>query len=158
MRTLKKKTIFSLLLLILPFGVYYFYPEAPLPENVTIDSIIVDKSDHRMDVFSAGTMMKSYKVSLGRGEWGIHDEDWDNVTPVGSYIIDTKFTNSSFHKALTISFGNQIEIHGIRNYLGLIGKFHRWVDWTRGCIAVTNQEVDELYRAVPVGAKIVIND
>ncbi len=148
----------SILALILGLALYYFYPETRLPGGATINNIVVDKSEHRMDVFSDGLLLKSYNVSLGRGEWGWHSSDWDNITPTGEYIIDSKFTNSSFHKALTISFGNQIEIHGMRNHLGLIGKFHRWVDWTAGCIAVTNAEVDELYQAVPVGTKIIIRD
>lgn len=136
--------------------VYYFYPEKPLPTNTIIDKIIVHKSSHRMEVFFGGNIVKVYKVSLGRGEWGWHGKDWDNMTPIGNYIIDSKFTNSGFHKALTISFGNQIEIHGIKNRFGSIGKFQRWIDWTLGCIAVTNQEMDELYNAVPVGTEIII--
>lgn len=155
MQNRKIIVIFSTLF-IFCIGIYYFYPEPSLPNNIILDNIIVDKSQHRMDVFAGDRLIKSYHVSLGRGEWGMHEKDWDNVTPIGSYIIDSKFTSSSFHKALTISFGNQVEIHGMRNYLGFIGKFHRWIDWTRGCIALTNQEVDELYRAVPVGTKIMI--
>ncbi len=145
-------------LLVLCLGLYYFWPEKPLPENIVIDNIVVRKSAHRMDVFSGEKLEKSYRVSLGRGEWGIRGKDWDNKTPLGDYVIDSKFTTSGFHKALTISVGNQIEIHGMRNGLGAIGKFQRFLDWTRGCIAVTNREVDELYRAVPVGTKISIRE
>lgn len=152
MRHLRK----ILLLVLLSLTVYYFYPEKPLPNTTIIDNIVVDKSGHRMDVFSKGILMKSYSISLGRGEWGLTSKDWDNKTPTGNFVIDSKFTNSSFHKALTISYGNQIEIHGLRNHLGFIGKFHRWIDWTKGCIAVTDREVDELYAAVPIGIPITI--
>ena len=137
---------------------YYLYPEPLLPKGTVVDQIIVDKSEHRLGVYQRGTLLKSYHISLGRGGWGWHDKDSDNVTPLGDYIIDSKFTNSSFHKALAISFGNQIEIHGAKNYLGFIGKFHRLIDWTKGCIAVTNKEVDELYESVPVGTKILIRE
>ncbi|MFA6006100.1 MAG: L,D-transpeptidase [Patescibacteria group bacterium] len=137
-------------------SVYYFYPEKALPENSTIDKILVYKAKHEMEVYSQNKLLKTYKVSLGRGGWGLEGKDWDNKTPVGNFVIDTKFTNSSFHKALTISYGNQIEIHGMRNHLGAIGKIHRLIDWTQGCIAVTNDEVDELYIAVPVNTPIYI--
>jgi murein L,D-transpeptidase YafK len=142
--------IFSMLI------IYYLFPEKKLPPNTRIDHIEVSKSDRTMNVYSKGNLLKSYSVSLGRGTWGIHDPEWNNITPSGSYIIDSKFTGSSYHKALTISYGNQIEIHGIKNGLGFIGKFHRFVDWTRGCIAVTDEEIDELYQVVPVGTTIMI--
>lgn len=138
---------------------YYFYPEKPLPQGIKIDKISVDKSDHRMDVFSKGELIKSYKVSIGKGDNFIRAtkyEDYQYVTPTGSYFIDSKFENSSFHKALTISYGNLIEIHGIKNGLGFIGKFHRFRDWTQGCIALTDKEIDELYNAVSIGTPIVI--
>ncbi len=153
----KLLTILSLIIFLVG-GVYYLYPETLLPKGTVIDYIIVDKSHHRMDVYSNEILLKSYTISVGRGEWGWKNKDWDNVTPIGDYIIDSKFTNSSFHKALTISFGNQIEIHGARNHLGFIGKFHRWIDWTKGCIAVTNREVDELYASVPIGTRISIRE
>ena len=111
-----------------------------------------------MSVFSKGEAIKNYHVSLGRGVYGIHDKHWDNVTPTGTFFIDTKFTESSFHKALTISYGNQVEIHGAKNGLGFIGKFHRLIDWTQGCIALTNTEMDELYKAVPIGTTITIQE
>lgn len=152
--------IFKILLSLIIFieTAYYFYPEPSLPKGVVIDYISVDKSAHRMDVYSNQILIKSYTISLGRGVWGWKDTDWNNITPTGDYIIDTKFTNSSFHKALTISFGQQIEIHGARNHLGFIGKFHRLIDWTKGCIAVTNKEIEELYEKVPVGTKISIHE
>ena len=52
--------------------------------------------------------------------------------------------------------GGDIKIHGLKNKLGFIGKFHRWFDWTMGCIAVTNEEIDELFATVPIGTKIEI--
>lgn len=144
------------LLILSLLALYYIFPEKALPPNTRIDHIEVIKADRELRVFSNGELLKSYPVALGRGAWGIHDPEWNNVTPTGSYIIDSKFTGSSYHKALTISYGNQIEIHGIKNGLGFVGKFHRFFNWTRGCIAVTDEEIDELYQAVPVGATIVI--
>ena len=52
--------------------------------------------------------------------------------------------------------GGAIKIHGLANRRGFIGKFHRWYDWTDGCIGVTNQEIDELYDHTPIGTPIII--
>ena len=52
--------------------------------------------------------------------------------------------------------GGDIKIHGLRNKTGIIGKFHRFFDWTLGCIALTNEEMEEIYNATPVGTKIEI--
>jgi murein L,D-transpeptidase YafK len=148
----KKYPILAIVVLLL--GVYYFYPEKRLPLGTIIDHLHVSKSQHTMDAYSNGRLVKTYDISIGRGEWGMHDRE-SNLTPTGNYTL-SKLPKSSFHRALPISYGDLIEIHGLHNGLGFIGKFHRWVDWTRGCIAVTNNEVDELYSAVRVGATIEI--
>ncbi|HEX8394201.1 MAG TPA: L,D-transpeptidase family protein, partial [Longimicrobium sp.] len=59
-------------------------------------------------------------------------------------------------RARGVSPGGQIMVHGIRNGAGWIGRLHRLADWTDGCIAVTNREMDEIWRAVPVGTPIEI--
>ena len=146
--------LFAALLMVV--GIYYFVPEQPLPQGSVVDSILVHTSSRRMDVFADNKVLKSYRVSLGRGAWGLHDQDFDNITPPGKYTISGKTTRSQFHKAMLISFGHEIEIHGLKNGLGFIGKLQRWVDWTRGCIALTNAEVDELYAATPIGTPITI--
>jgi len=158
--TQKTKTAILVAAIITVSGlaVYYAYPEKPLPKNAAVTSIVVERSKHRMDVFSGNTLLKNYSVSLGRIASDMHGNTWDNITPTGSFVIDGKLSDSGYHKALTISYGNEVEIHGIKNGLGFLGKFQRWIDWTRGCIAVTDQEIDELYRDVPVGTPIVIKN
>ena len=95
-----------------------------------------------------------------------------NKTPEGRYIINARNPNSGYHKNLGVSYPNEtdkvnaeklgkpaggdIKIHGLRNGRGYIGKFHHLKDWTAGCIAVTNDEVDELYAAVKPNAVIEI--
>jgi murein L,D-transpeptidase YafK len=54
------------------------------------------------------------------------------------------------------SAGGNIKIHGLPNNFGFISKFHRWIGFTYGCIMVTNEEIDELYKAVKIGSKIEI--
>ena len=88
------------------------------------------------------------------------------------YYINDKNPKSGYHLNLGVSYPNKydriyakkihkkpgglIKIHGLRNRLGFIGKFHRFFDWTLGCIALTNEEVEELYTNVPIGTKIEI--
>lgn len=125
-----------------------------------------------MKVYSEGLLLKTYKVSLGKNPLGRKQFEGDCRTPEGIYSIDGKNPKSAFHKNLGISYPNEkdlenakrlgkptggdIKIHGLRNGKGYISKFHRWKDWTAGCIAVTDTEIDELYDAVKMGAEIYI--
>jgi len=152
--------------------VYYFYPESKLPNNIQIDNILVYKAKREMLVFSNGKLLKSYKISLGRQPIGAKEFANDKKTPEGIYSISSKNPNSGYHKSLDISYpnisdlenarrlgksaGGDIKIHGIKNGIGFVGKFHRQFDWTLGCIAVTNREIDELYKAVKVGTRVEI--
>jgi murein L,D-transpeptidase YafK len=87
-------------------------------------------------------------------------------------VIDSHNPGSAFHRALHVSYpsaadvarakaggyaaGGEIMIHGMHNGMGWIGKVHRLVDWTTGCVAVTDSEIEELYRIVPDGTRIEI--
>lgn len=151
--------------------VYYFYPEQKLPD-VTIDKIVVLKSERKLQAYSNGKLVKSYSVSLGRNPAGDKEYEGDDRTPEGNYIINSKNPGSKYHKNLGISYSNEediaqakkigkpaggeIKIHGMKDAYSFIGKFQRWIDWTAGCIALTNDEIDELYAHVPLGTKIEI--
>jgi murein L,D-transpeptidase YafK len=150
---------------------YYIYPEPPLPQGTKIDALVVIKSGRELQAYSEGRLVKTYKISLG-DPTGPKTREGDRRTPEGHYLIRDKNPESGYHKNLGISYpdeadraaalqagnspGGDIKIHGLRNGLGFIEKFHRWYDWTNGCIAVTNAEIDELYEAVGVGTKIEI--
>ncbi len=167
-----KKTIFLISFLFIGLLVYYFYPLNKLPKDNKIDSIIVYKAKREMNVYSNGKLLKTYPIALGRQPKGAKEYEGDQKTPEGTYFIHDKNPNSGWHKNLGISYPNQndmakakrlgkpaggdIKIHGLKNGKGYIGKFHRWQDWTLGCIAVTNAEIDELYAAVSVGCTIEI--
>jgi murein L,D-transpeptidase YafK len=141
-----------------------------LPDQLTADCIVVEKSTHRMSVFKDGQELRSYRVSLGGPE--PKSREGDARTPEGAYFIDRRDPRSCCHLALHISYpstsdvaaarargvsaGGDVEIHGIRNGLGWLGRWHRAMDWTSGCIAVTNSEMDEIWRVVPDGTPIVI--
>lgn len=111
-------------------------------------------------------MLKTYRVALGRNPTGPKEKEGDMKTPEGTYKIDNRNPNSAFHLALHISYpseednaraaargvtaGYDIMIHGIRNGMGWIGSFHRCKDWTAGCVALTDAEIEELWRITPV--------
>jgi murein L,D-transpeptidase YafK len=144
----------------------------PLPSETTIDRIIVEKSLKKLSIFRDGERIKTYRIALGRNPIGPKHEEGDMKTPEGIYKIDSRNAQSSFHLALHISYpsdeddkraaergvsaGCDIMIHGIQNGRGWIGAFHRWKDWTAGCIAVTDKEIEELWRVTPYGTTIEI--
>ncbi len=114
--------------------------------------------------------MRSYRVSLGHHPEGPKAREGDHRTPEGRYVIDHHNPNSAFHLSLHVSYpsaadsarawaagyppGGEIMIHGMRNGRGWIGRAHLLVDWTDGCISVTDAEMDQLYEAVPDGTPI----
>ena len=141
-----------------------------LPANATVDRLLLEKSARRLTVFRDDQALKSYTVALGRQPLGAKQFEGDGKTPEGVYTIDWRKENSSFQLALHVSYpqpsdaakavavgrspGGEIMIHGIRNGLGFVGPLHRMHDWTDGCIAVTNAEIEELWRVVPNGTPI----
>lgn len=162
----------TLFLTILGLTIYYFYPEDKLPANTQIDKLVVYKSNRQLLAYSNGQLVRTYKISLGRQPIGDKEVEGDKKTPEGLYFINDKNPNSGYHKNLGISYpnkddienakrlgkpaGGDVKIHGLRNKTGFIGKFHRWFDWTLGCIAVTDKEIDELYGSVKIGTVIEI--
>lgn len=119
-----------------------------------------------------GGILKAYKVSLGKQPKGHKVKAGDQRTPEGSYLLDSRNPQSKFHKAIHISYpnksdiaaaqnlgvppGNGIMIHGLPNKLGELGRLHRRWDWTDGCIAVTNEEMDEIWELISDGTPIEI--
>lgn len=166
------KIAILILLFIIGLIVYYYYPEDLLPKNAQIDEIVVYKSKREMLVFSNKILLKTYTISLGRNPIGIKEFEGDKKTPEGKYFINGKNPKSICYKNLGISYpnkddlerakrygkpsGGSIKIHGLGKKNRFVGKFHRWHDWTLGCIAVTNDEIDELYKAVKIRTPIEI--
>lgn len=119
-----------------------------------------------------GAVLKTYKVALGTQPVGRKEREGDHKTPEGDYVIDSKVAQSRFHLALHISYpnaedrerarklgvnpGGAVEIHGLENKYEWLGPLHRQVDWTDGCIAVTNAEIDEIWSLVPAGTPVEI--
>lgn len=163
-------------ILALSFGlIYYFKPKNInnlIIEKDSIDKIIVNKSNRLMSIYQNDKLITTYKIALGKNPIGHKEFEGDKKTPEGIYIINSKNPNSGWHKNLGISYpndndvvqadkyskraGGDIKIHALRNGFGFIGSFHRNFDWTNGCIAVTDEEIDQLYEAVKIGAVIEI--
>lgn len=148
-------------------------PEAhPLPAGAVADRVVVDKERRTLTLMRGTVALKSYPVSLGGAPAGHKRREGDERTPEGVYRLDSRNPRSSNHLALHVSYpapadvaaarargespGGQIMVHGIKNGAGWIGRLHRLADWTDGCIAVTNREMDEIWRAVPAGTPIEI--
>jgi len=136
------------------------------------DRIVIEKSKRTMTLMSGSTVLKTYKVALGGQPVGAKQRVGDHKTPEGLYIVDQKKAASQFHRALHISYpnardkenarklgvspGSDVEIHGLGAKYGWVGAAHRQMDWTDGCIAVTNEEIDEIWPLVAVGTPVEI--
>ena len=132
-----------------------------------IDNILVEKAKRQMHLRNGENIVKTYSISLGK-------KSGDNKTPEGNYTIEKHNPKSKFHLSLRISYpnaeqikaakdgnyepGGDIMIHGYPNKVpAFLFKFwHKWKDWTAGCIAVTNDEIEEIYGAVKDGTPITI--
>lgn len=136
------------------------------------DLIVVEKSKRVMTLYARRKPLKTYRIALGGNPSGHKEQEGDSRTPEGRYVIDAKNPWSSFHLSLRISYpnrrdraaaqakgvspGGQIMIHGTPDYLAAIQSVGVMRDWTAGCIAVTNAEIEEIYAMVSVGTRIVI--
>jgi tetratricopeptide (TPR) repeat protein len=138
----------------------------------SVDRILIEKSVRRLMLISQGEVLKSYKIALGGNPIGPKERQGDNKTPEGTYIIDARNRDSRFHLSLHISYPNEkdrkrakelgvspggdVMIHGIKNGFSWVGDAHTGVDWTKGCIAVTDQEIEEIARSAPNGTIVEI--
>jgi murein L,D-transpeptidase YafK len=145
--------------------------EAQKPQEQA-DAILVLKKDHQLQLFQKGKLLRTYKVALGTGGLAPKQREGDARTPEGHYTIDSRNAVSHYHKGLHVSYpnaedrkraaklgvspGGAIMIHGLPNGKGYLGTLHTQWDWTLGCIAVTDAEIDEIWDLVPLGTPIEI--
>ena len=145
---------------------------AAFDPRVRVDSILVEKSSHRLSLFQGGRVARTYLVALGQQPVGDKIRRGDMRTPEGRFRIEARNPQSKFHRALRISYpdsahrararrlgvspGGDIMIHGLPSRQAWVGAAHRDFDWTEGCIALTNQEIEEIWSTVPVGTPINI--
>ena len=169
------RVAFSVFFVVAGFAISAFgraLPDVAAQTSGKVDSIVIFKKDHVMQLLAGGKVIRTYKVALGSGGLAPKQHEGDARTPEGQYLIDAKFEHSSYHKALHVSYpnaedrkraarlgvpaGGTIMIHGLPNGKGWVGAGHRLHDWTLGCIAVTDEEIDEVWKLVPVGTPVEI--
>ena len=166
---MKRKVVIALIIG-LTFVLLVNFNFNKLPKNSNIDTLVVYKSERKLIAFSKGKIIKTYSIALGKSPLGAKRFQGDNKTPEGIYFINGKNANSVAYKNLGISYpnnydklkangkptGGDIKIHGLMNNFWFVGNFHGLKDWTNGCIAVNNYEMEELFNAVEIGTIIEI--
>ncbi len=141
-------------------------------QNGPADKILIEKKERRLTLISRGKVLKTYRIALGGDPIGPKERQGDNKTPEGTYVIDSRNKDSRYHLSLHISYPNEkdkkrarelgvspggnIMIHGIKNGFSWAGDFHTEVDWTKGCIAVTDEEIEEIEKLAPKGTIVEI--
>ncbi len=142
----------------------------PLPKMA--DRVLVLKGERKLILMAGDRTLRTYTVSLGQVPVGHKQREGDSKTPEGIYTLDDRNPNSEYHRSLHISYpspadresarrrgvspGGDIMIHGLPNGSGWIGEDHAQYDWTEGCIAVTNEEIQEIWDMVADGTPIEI--
>lgn len=140
--------------------------------NGPVDRIVIEKSARKLMLLARGEVIKTYRIALGGNPVGPKEMEGDNRTPEGIYEIDSRNKKSYFHRSLHISYPNEkdkkrarelgvspggnIMIHGIRKGFSWVGDAHAGVDWTKGCIAVTDDEIEEIDKLAPDGTIVEI--
>lgn len=136
------------------------------------DRVLVEKSKHRLSLYQGKRLIASFHVMFGGNPVGHKMQEGDGKTPEGQYLLDFKKANSQYYKAIHVSYpnkkdmasarrrgvspGGDIMIHGQRNGFGWAAAATQKFNWTLGCIALTNEDLDQVWRAVDRGTPIEI--
>jgi murein L,D-transpeptidase YafK len=140
--------------------------------SLRADRVFVLKKERKLELMNSGKVIKTYEVALGGDPIGAKTRQGDHKTPEGVYLLDSRNAHSKFYKSIHISYpnvqdraaarkngvspGGDVFVHGLPNGYRYVGTAHRLKDWTDGCIAVTDEELDEIWQAVPNGTPIEI--
>jgi murein L,D-transpeptidase YafK len=140
--------------------------------RIKADLIVIEKANRKLFLIKNDSIIKTYTVSLGKNPVGPKRRQGDHKTPEGKYWINHKLEKSQFFRSLKISYpnesdietarlegakaGSDIAIHGLSPKWSWIGPLHRFIDWTDGCIAVTNKEISEIWEMVSTGTPVEI--
>ncbi len=176
-----KRRLYALLglaVLVVAGGALADDPTRPLPDGAQVDRMVVDKSARTLEAYDGDRLLKRYRVALGIGGAGPKVFEGDAHTPEGEYRIDRRHASRAYHRFLHVSYpnaedrqrhrearargevpegrgiGGDIGVHGEPD--GFAGLGVNNVDWTAGCIALDNAEIEELYRAVQPSAVLII--
>lgn len=137
------------------------------------DRVVVLKTERKLILMQGDLVLRVYSIALGRYPMGHKQQEGDARTPEGAYTLDFKLKDSGFYKAIHVSYpnekdityarargvdpGGKIMIHGLPNRVRATRVGHPMIDWTQGCIAVTNGEMDEIWGMVDPGTPIEIH-
>jgi murein L,D-transpeptidase YafK len=167
-------TSWKFLTILVLFGAFAspLYSVTKPSANVKADRIVVIKCKRQMQLLHNGSILKTYRIALGGEPVGRKEQQGDHRTPEGTYTIIGRNPNSKYHRALRVSYPNEedraraanrgvspggdIMIHGLPNGYGWVGSGHIAKDWTEGCIAVTDQEIEEIWSLVADGTPVEI--
>ncbi len=143
-----------------------------VPVEKPANKILIEKKARRLTLLRDSAAIRKYRIALGGHPEGAKACQGDERTPEGNYVISGRNQKSQYHWSLRISYpnaadraaarklkcnpGGDIFIHGLPNGYGWIGKAHAAHDWTLGCIAVTNAEIEEIWALVPNGTPVEI--
>ena len=136
------------------------------------DLVVVEKAKHQLSVYGKGRLLASFHAVFGSHPDGTKAMEGDGRTPEGRYLLDAKKLDSAFYKAFHVSYpgpqdverarmagvspGKDIMVHGQKNGLGWLAFISQRFNWTQGCIALTNEDMDALWSLVDVGTPIEI--
>jgi murein L,D-transpeptidase YafK len=154
------------------FGILLFSFSLCTSASLSIDLVRIIKSERKLQLLSNGKPIYEFKVSLGGHPSGHKIQEGDEKTPEGVYKLDHKKTNSSFYKAFHISYpnardiavaksrgvnpGSDLMIHGQKNGLGWLSPISQHFNWTNGCVALTNSDIDVMWEQVEEGTSVEI--
>lgn len=137
-----------------------------------VDLVVITKSESRMALLRDGKILKQYHIAMGDLPAGHKLKEGDQRTPQGRYTLDYKKSDSAYYKSIHISYPNEedklrakalgirpggmIMIHGQNPKSSLPPQQAQQYNWTDGCIAITNAEMDEVWKIVDEGTPIEI--
>lgn len=140
--------------------------------KVSVDLVRVLKSEHKLQLIANGKVWKEFNVALGSNPKGHKQQEGDGRTPEGNYTLNNKNDDSGYYKAIHISYPNRadvkaakargvspgggIMIHGQKKKFGWLSPFSQQFDWTKGCIALTDEDMEVVWSKVEEGTRIEI--
>ncbi|MGP0086264.1 MAG: L,D-transpeptidase family protein [Steroidobacteraceae bacterium] len=136
-------------------------PARSMPGALYADTILIVKHERKLYLLRDNYLLRSYRIALGLSPTGAKERQWDFRTPEGSYVIDFRQEHSHYFKALHISYpsaadvkrasamhlptGGDIFIHGEPNRPTKPVSYYKTRDWTNGCIALSDEDLQDLW-------------
>lgn len=156
---------------LLLFSLLFFISQIALAES-SVTRVRVLKNDHKLQLFDGEKLLREFHVVFGANPKGHKMQEGDEKTPEGTYALDYKKTDSAFYRAIHISYpntkdttsaqsrgvkpGGQVMIHGQKNGLGWLSFISQHFNWTNGCVALSNEDMEIVWAQVKEGTPIEI--